>query len=791
MALLQPLLLLAASITAASSDTTSSYTQQQHHRILHNAETGTIIHPLVPHKEHLERRRRELRELHEQNGGKNAQELDLTLPPRPNTSRHSSNAEEIVSKSIGGTHSLRGRQLQQQMGALYQGYGTHYVDLWVGSPNPQRQTVIVDTGSGVTAFPCEECTGCGDTYHTDGYFKHSQSTTFRELTCEECFRGYCSLMSWSGGKKCKISMSYAEGSSWTAYESIDLCYAGGPHDQGLQVTGAMVAAGPDVDHIDPVEAPQFAFELAFGCQISITGLFITQLADGIMGMENDKTAFWNQMHSKNAIPNEEFSLCFSRQDYTSKDGTRAGAMTLGGVDPRLHNVSPMVFAKNTHMNGFFGVHLRAVYLREGGGLSAQTTLQDMKSRMHRLEVSEDQLNGGKVIVDSGTTDTYMTSRIASTFKKTWKQITGKEYNHSAMKLTKEELESLPTIIIVIQGYEGPDVGDEPFGEPNDVPGWAGEALSPSFPKDIVLSIPASHYMEYDPEKEAYVARFYTDEGSGSVLGANAMMGHDVYFDVPRGRVGFAESDCDYAQLLAKEGSSISVAPNPNTVSTKTEIVPEEEEVIPGEEVIPEEEEQVEVIPTEEVTPEEEVIPEEEEQVEFIPEEEAIPEEEEQVEVIGEEPFLEGDGYGESVPQGESESSSFETNPAPTDEDNASYELFNNKQPQDQYGSSTTGRTSTYSDIADQAKDKAAEIIDDMKHECSSTECRGVAGFLIFSALVIVIAAIRRASSRRRLLRQYQEAELEISDLALNSDSDSEDGMDGGYTDEPPMPPQLS
>jgi hypothetical protein len=80
----------------------------------------------------------------------------------------------------------------------------------------------------------------------------------------------------------------------------------------------------------------------------------------------------------------------------------------------------------------------------------------------------------------------------------------------------------------------------------------------------------------------------------------------------------------------------------------------------------------------------------------------------------------------------------------------------------------------------------------MKHECSSTECRGVAGFLIFSALVIVIAAIRRAASRRRLLRQYQEAELEISDLALNSDSDSDDGMDGsGYTDEPPMPPLLS
>ena len=74
----------------------------------------------------------------------------------------------------------------------------------------------------------------------------------------------------SGGKKCKISMSYAEGSSWTAYESMDLCYAGGPHDQALQVTGAMVATGPDVDHIDPVEAPQFAVNAGATNEVKVT-----------------------------------------------------------------------------------------------------------------------------------------------------------------------------------------------------------------------------------------------------------------------------------------------------------------------------------------------------------------------------------------------------------------------------------------------------------------------------------------------------------------------------------------
>jgi len=36
---------------------------------------------------------------------------------------------------------------------LFQGMGTHYADVWVGTP-PQRQSVIIDTGSSSTAFPC-------------------------------------------------------------------------------------------------------------------------------------------------------------------------------------------------------------------------------------------------------------------------------------------------------------------------------------------------------------------------------------------------------------------------------------------------------------------------------------------------------------------------------------------------------------------------------------------------------------------------------------------------------------
>jgi hypothetical protein len=43
------------------------------------------------------------------------------------------------------------------------------------------------------------------------------------------------------------------------------------------------------------------------------------------------------------------------------------------------------------------------------------------------------------------------------------------------------------------------------------------------------------------------------EGSGSVLGANTIRGHDVYFDITeRSRIGFAPSECDYIKLTTSQ-----------------------------------------------------------------------------------------------------------------------------------------------------------------------------------------------------------------------------------------------
>ena len=48
--------------------------------------------------------------------------------------------------------------------------GYYFVNIYVGTP-PTKQTVIVDTGSATTTFPCNDCQDCGT--HIDKKFDFS------------------------------------------------------------------------------------------------------------------------------------------------------------------------------------------------------------------------------------------------------------------------------------------------------------------------------------------------------------------------------------------------------------------------------------------------------------------------------------------------------------------------------------------------------------------------------------------------------------------------------------------
>lgn len=159
----------------------------------------------------------------------------------------------------------------------------------------------------------------------------------------------------------------------------DQCYVGGYH---LSPTLASTKITTK-DALNPASAQ--SFELKFGCQSSITGLFVQQLADGIMGMDYSKTSYWWQMHKAKKISQRAFSLCMG---HARTIDTPVGVMSLGGTNPILHDISPMIYARmSTTSMGFYNVHIRAIYLQMKG--------DDRPVKVENFETMD------KVIVDSG------------------------------------------------------------------------------------------------------------------------------------------------------------------------------------------------------------------------------------------------------------------------------------------------------------------------------------------------------------------------------------------------------
>jgi len=270
-----------------------------------------------------------------------------------------------------------------------------------------------------------------------------------------------------------MMLSYQEGSSWRAFEAVDRCYAGGRHD--VAVTEEM---GMGVD--DPtVNVRDYTFDLTFGCQTSITGLFKTQLADGILGMSDKVGSFWKQMYDQGTIEKRLFSMCFNFQPDVTKEGTLAGAMSLGGVDERLWK-TPVVYASRINSSGFYGVGVRAVYLWEGseGALTGIAGVTKIDQHIVKLGVDEKAMMSVSSIVDSGTTDTYMNTLMEKAFKKAWQEMVGSEYTNSGRSMTYEEIIKFPTVIIQLQG-DSSDTSDNTIG-------LAG-SLDPQNPNDVKRS----------------------------------------------------------------------------------------------------------------------------------------------------------------------------------------------------------------------------------------------------------------------------------------------------------------
>ena len=352
---------------------------------------------------------------------------------------------------------------------LYPGYGTHIAYIYIGTP-PRRQSVIIDTGSHYTAFPCKGCTQCGA--HTDPYFDPDASSTHYIPKCN--------------GSPCVFSQSYSEGSSWKAYKVVDKLWVG----------GIMPALVPN--------ATKYTTDFSFGCQTSETGLFRTQLADGIMGMSNSPDTLAPQLFATGVTQSKIFSLCYR---------VGGGIMTLGGADQRIHS-KPIQFAKLARMANWYTLNLLNVML------------EDQVTGFQKKVTSNMQpFNMGKgAIIDSGTTDTYFPASAEKEFSALFMSIADIPYTTGGkVTLTPSQLRRVPNVIFFFENVD-----------PNGPP--------------VQVRMPWTSFVE-NAGNGGYAFRIFLTEGTGTVLGANFMTGNNIVFDVDSKRIGFAESTCRYEDYV--------------------------------------------------------------------------------------------------------------------------------------------------------------------------------------------------------------------------------------------------
>ncbi|KAL4154943.1 hypothetical protein PRNP1_007057 [Phytophthora ramorum] len=377
---------------------------------------------------------------------------------------------------------------------LHLGLGTHYTWVYAGTP-PQRASVIADTGSGLMAFPCSGCDGCGS--HTDQPFMADNSSTLVHVTCSQQSFFQCKECKQTSDT-CGISQSYMEGSSWKASVVEDVVYLGG-----------------ETSFQDEEMRNRYGTHFQFGCQSSETGLFVTQVADGIMGLSNADNHIVAKLHRENKIPSNLFSLCFTDQ---------GGTMSVGQANTNAHRgeISYAKVISDRSASHFYNVHMKDIRI---GGKS--------------INAKEEAYTRGHYIVDSGTTDSYLPRALKTEFLQMFKEVAGRDYQvgTSCHGFTNEDMASLPTIQLVMEAY-----GDENA--------------------EVVLDVPPEQYLLN--ANGAFCGSIYLSENSGGVIGANLMMNRDVIFDLGNQRVGFVDADCAY-----QSNSSTTASPSISNDSTSS------------------------------------------------------------------------------------------------------------------------------------------------------------------------------------------------------------------------------
>ena len=361
--------------------------------------------------------------------------------------------------------------LEQVYGDSYD-LNYYYATLYLGEKETP-QTFILDTGSPTTTSPCSKCTSCGK--HLNKYYEFKDDSRIIKCSSDMCnyISSYCS------NNQCSFSISYSEGSSLKGFFNL----------QDISFENL---------NMNPIISSK-SYTLPIGCTTKETHLFVTQLADGIMGLNNSGRSFISILKRNNVISHDIFSICFGQSD---------GYFSIGDIDTKYHKTKidyvPLIGGQNNYF----------------------IKLGNMKVGDEIISLSN--YNG---FIDSGTTISYFPTDIYNSIIKEFKSyckksgdLCGKFQDISGLGYcgifkTKQDRQIAldnywPNLTFFLEGT------------------------------DYILT-PNDYYFEYkDDGKVGACLGFEGERTSKITFGGTFMHGHDVIFDRDNQRIGFTVADCN-------------------------------------------------------------------------------------------------------------------------------------------------------------------------------------------------------------------------------------------------------
>ena len=350
----------------------------------------------------------------------------------------------------------------------------YYTSLYLGQ-NKSRQVYILDTGSSITTSPCSLCSSCG-THLNPKYYLESTSQI---LNCND---NKCKISSASrcSNNKCSFNIRYAEGS---------------------KLSGVYVQQKIYFEKINEEKnITNESFNIPIGCTTEETHLFKTQLADGIMGLNNNENSFVSMLYKLNIIKKNIFSLCLEHE---------GGYFSIGEIYDKYHYSKNIQYVNLVNKN--FGNYI---------------------IKLNYIKIGEDKVDINiQAIIDSGTTMTYFPPSI---FQAIMKLILDKcKKSKKCGKLQK----------IQNFGYCSPIKTEEDITKLVEN-GWGN--LTFFFDEDVkFIWMPKNyHYIYKLKENEIYLCLgFDEDKRSTILLGTTFMHGFDFIFDKEQHKIGMVEANC--------------------------------------------------------------------------------------------------------------------------------------------------------------------------------------------------------------------------------------------------------